>query len=138
MILRGTLFIFWALVTLSVLRCHLTFPLESLTFWTITTLRTFCHLSIICVIYRLENWVSAKNGVNSWKFSCDDLLCLSTWIIKTRMHWSTYFHFWRWSLILCYCETLVHYRRKLCARCLWSLLKITADFEPRYLGEKKR
>ena len=32
----------------------------------------------------------------------------------------------------------IHYRRKLCARCLSSLLKITADFEPRYLGEKKR
>ena len=31
----------------------------------------------------------------------------------------------------------IHYRRKLCARCSWSLLKITADFDPRYLGEKK-
>ena len=32
----------------------------------------------------------------------------------------------------------VHYRRKLCARCLSSLLKITADFEPRYLGENNK
>ena len=31
----------------------------------------------------------------------------------------------------------VHYRWKLCAWCLWALLKITADFESRYLGEKK-
>ena len=35
-------------------------------------------------------------------------------------------------------EIGIHYRRKLCARCLSSLLKITPDFEPRYLGEKKR
>ena len=26
----------------------------------------------------------------------------------------------------------------MCARCLWALLNITADFESRYLGEKKR
>ena len=31
----------------------------------------------------------------------------------------------------------LHYRRKLCARCLWAVLKITADFEPRYLSEKR-
>ena len=31
----------------------------------------------------------------------------------------------------------LHYRRKLCALCLSSLSKITADFEPRYLGEKR-
>ena len=45
--------------------------------------------------------------VNSWKFSCDDLLRLLTWIIKTRVHRSTYFHFRQWSPILCHCETLV-------------------------------
>ena len=33
---------------------------------------------------------------------------------------------------------IIHYRRKLCVRCLWALLKITADFEPRYLSEKSR
>ena len=28
-----------------------------------------------------------------------------SWIIKTRMHRSTYFCFWRWSPILCHCES---------------------------------
>ena len=32
----------------------------------------------------------------------------------------------------------IHYRRELCARFLRVLLKITADFQPQYLGEKKR
>ena len=31
--------------------CHLTFALESLTFFTITTFRMFCHLSVIYVVY---------------------------------------------------------------------------------------
>ena len=48
--IRGALFIFWVLATLSVLRCHLKFALESLIFLTITTFRTFCHLSVICVV----------------------------------------------------------------------------------------
>ena len=74
---REALFIFWALATLSVLRCHLTFALESLTFLTIATFRTFCHLSVIFVIYSDLKIVSQqKNGINLWKFSCDDLLRL--------------------------------------------------------------
>ena len=94
--------------TLSVLRCHLKFALESLTFFTITTFRTFCHLSVICFAYSGLKIVSQQQiEINSWKFSCDDLLRLSTWIIKTRMHRSTYFHFCQWSPILCHCETLV-------------------------------
>ena len=35
-------------IALSVLRWHLTFALESLTFFTITTFRTFYHSSVIC------------------------------------------------------------------------------------------
>lgn len=41
----------------------------------------------------------SRNGINSWKFSCDDLLRLSTWIILTTVHRSTHFDFWRWSTI---------------------------------------
>ena len=75
-----TLFIFWALATLSVLRCHLTFALECLTFFTITTFRTFRYL---CCLQWLENcvWVK-KSGIDSWQFSGDDLLRLSTWISR--------------------------------------------------------
>ena len=84
-LLREALFIFWTLATLSVLRCHLTFSLVSLAFLTITTFRMFCHLSVICVVYSdLEIVSKPKNWINSWKFSCDDLLRLLTWIIKTR------------------------------------------------------
>ena len=80
------LFISWALATLSVLRCYLTFALESLPFFTITTFRMFCHLSVICVVYSdLKILSQQKSGINSWKFSCNDLLRLSTWVIKKRM-----------------------------------------------------
>ena len=62
--------------TLGVLRCHLTFALESLTFYTITIFRTFCHLSVICVVYSDLKIVSQqKNGSNLWTFSCDDYNC---------------------------------------------------------------
>ena len=95
-LLRGTLFMFPDLATLSVLRCLLTFALESLTFFIITTFRTFFHLSVICVVYSdLKILSQQKNKINSWQFPCYDLLRLSTWIIKTIMHRSTYFHFWR-------------------------------------------
>ena len=81
--IRGALFIFWVLATLSVLGCDLTFALERLTFLNITTFRTFCHLSVICVVYSDLKIVSEQiNGINSWRFSCDDLLWLSTWVIK--------------------------------------------------------
>ena len=79
MVLRGSIFIFWTLETLRVLRYHLKFALKSLIFFNITTFRTFCHLSVICVVYSDFKIVSEqKNWINSWKFSSDDLLRLST------------------------------------------------------------
>ena len=69
-LLRGALFIFRVLATLNVLRCHLIFALESLTFFIITTFRTFCRLSVICVVYNDLTIVSQKKiGINPWKFS---------------------------------------------------------------------
>ena len=45
---------------------HLKIVLESLTFFTITTFRTFCHLSVICVVHSDLKIVSQqKNGINS-------------------------------------------------------------------------
>ena len=61
-IIRGALFIFWALATLSVLRCNLTFALESLTFLVITTFRTSCNVSVICVVYSDLKIVSQKKN----------------------------------------------------------------------------
>ena len=69
----------------AVLRCHLTFALESLAFFTATTFRTFCLVWVICFVYRdLKIVFQQKNWINSWKFSCDDLLQLSTWIISRQ------------------------------------------------------
>ena len=48
----------------------------------------------LCCLQWLENCVK-KNGINSWKFSCNDLLRLLTWLIETRVHRPTYPHFWR-------------------------------------------
>lgn len=42
-------------------------------FLTITFFKTFCHLSMMCVIYSDLKFVSQrKNGINSSKFSCND------------------------------------------------------------------
>ena len=57
----------------------------SLTFLTITTFTAFCYLNVICVVKGdLKIASHQKNGINWWKFSCDYLLRLSTWIIKYK------------------------------------------------------
>ena len=67
-----------------VARCYLTFPWESLSFCSIVLLRTFWRTTVICVAYsdlKKLNW--QKNGINSWTFSFDHCLQLSTWLITT-------------------------------------------------------
>ena len=64
-----------------VARCNLTFPLESLSFFSITILRMFWRTTVNCVVYRdLKKLIWQKNGMNSWAFSFDHFLQLSTWI----------------------------------------------------------
>ena len=58
--LRGALFIFRALATLSVLKCHLTFALESSTFDHNHFLNVLSFECYLCPLQLLENCVSAK------------------------------------------------------------------------------
>ena len=64
--------------------CNLIFPLGSLKFFSLIALRMFWHTTVICVPYSdLKKLLSAKNGINSWTFSCDYFSQHSTWIITT-------------------------------------------------------
>ena len=62
----------------------------SLTFLSLYVLRTFWHMSAICVVYsNLNDRSRSKNGIKSWTFSCDYFLQLSTWINSTTVHQQT-------------------------------------------------
>lgn len=77
---------------------------------------TFKPLSVLFVLFyvswkiyisRLIDKIEWMGEWNYRKFSCHFFLRVSTWIIRTELHWSTYFHFWRWCTTIRNCETLV-------------------------------
>ena len=90
-----------------VARCNLTFPLESLSFFSITILRMFWRTTVICVVYRdLKKLIWQKNGINSWAFSFDHFLQLSMWI-------NNYINFWL-IIFLVLPDAIWHFHWKVC------------------------
>ena len=61
--------------------CKLTFPLQSLSFFSIIANRMFRRTNVICVVYSDFKKISI--------ISFENFLQLSSWIITTRVHWWT-------------------------------------------------